>query len=33
MVLTGNCALDSIGFKTFGFAGGREDIYWGAENE
>jgi catalase-peroxidase len=40
MVLTGNCALDSMGFKTFGFAGGREDIwepeediYWGAEDE
>ena len=38
MVLTGNVALDSMGFKTFGFAGGRadiwepeEDIYWGAE--
>ncbi|MCR3921322.1 MAG: catalase/peroxidase HPI [Firmicutes bacterium] len=40
MILTGNCALESMGFKTFGFAGGREDIwapeedvYWGAENE
>jgi catalase-peroxidase len=40
MVLTGNCALDSMGFKTFGFAGGREDIwepeediYWGSEDE
>ncbi|MDI1363731.1 MAG: catalase/peroxidase HPI, partial [bacterium] len=40
MVLTGNCALESMGFKTFGFAGGRadvwepeEDIYWGAETE
>jgi catalase-peroxidase len=38
MVLTGNVALDSMGFKTFGFAGGREDvwepeedIYWGRE--
>jgi len=38
MILTGNCALESMGFKTFGFAGGREDvwgpeedIYWGAE--
>ncbi|MBL1432382.1 MAG: catalase/peroxidase HPI [Gammaproteobacteria bacterium] len=40
MILTGNCALESMGFKTFGFAGGREDawqpeedIYWGSENE
>ena len=40
MVLTGNCALESMGFKTFGFGGGREDvwepaedIYWGAETE
>ncbi|WML90015.1 catalase/peroxidase HPI [Thiothrix lacustris] len=40
MILTGNCALESMGFKTFGFAGGREDIwepeedvYWGAEAE
>jgi len=40
MIFAGNCALDSMGFKTFGFAGGRadmwepeEDIYWGAENE
>ncbi len=39
MVLTGNCALESMGFKTFGFAGGRadvwepqEDISWGPEN-
>jgi len=38
MILTGNVALDSMGFKTFGFAGGREDvwapdadIYWGPE--
>jgi len=39
MILTGNCALESMGFKTFGFAGGREDvwepeedIYWGSED-
>ena len=40
MVLTGNCALESMGFETFGFAGGRvdvwepeADIYWGPESE
>ncbi|MDH4473663.1 MAG: catalase/peroxidase HPI [Fluviicola sp.] len=40
MILTGNCALESMGFKTFGFAGGREDIwepeedvYWGPEGK
>ncbi len=40
MMLTGNCALESMGFETFGFGGGREDvwepeqdIYWGAETE
>ena len=39
MILTGNCALESMGFKTFGFGGGRvdvwepeEDIYWGRED-
>ena len=38
-ILTGNCALESMGFKTFGFGGGRadiwepeEDIYWGSED-
>ncbi len=40
MILTGNCALESMGFKSFGFAGGREDvwepeedIYWGSEGK
>ncbi len=39
MILAGNVSLESMGFKTFGFAGGREDdweadlVYWGPENE
>ena len=39
MVLTGNCAMESMGFKTYGFGGGRvdqwepeEDVYWGPES-
>lgn len=40
MILAGNCALESMGFKAFGFGGGREDVwepqedvYWGSESE
>ncbi len=40
MILAGNCSLESMGFETFGFAGGRkdvwepeEDVYWGSEDE
>ena len=40
MIFTGNCALESMGFKTYGFAGGREDLFapeedvdWGPETE
>jgi catalase-peroxidase len=38
MIFAGNCALESMGFKTFGFAGGREDVWepqhvnWGSES-
>ncbi|MEK7955439.1 hypothetical protein, partial [Burkholderia contaminans] len=37
LILTGNVALESMGFKTFGYAGGRvdtwepDDVYWGSE--
>ena len=40
MILTGNVALETMGFETFGFAGGRpdvwepdEDVYWGPETD
>src|SRR6204780_845969 len=32
MILTGNCALESMGFSTFGFAGGRADVWEAAED-